>query len=161
MIKHRNSMNAGMSLLDKLIDHNPETAIDVAYPLTDKAIVQGLIRDVEALLNSRTSWLKLDPSLSELAGSIVGYGLPDFSSMPFSSKDGQQYLREIVRTTLLDFEPRFKHVSVEIVSNNDNLDRILRLRITARYYVDNEVQELILDSEVEPVSLGIKLSEPV
>ncbi len=160
MTKHRDSMSAGISLLDKLIDHNPETAIDVAYPLTSKAIVQGLIRDVEALLNSKASWLKLDPSLSELGGSIIGYGLPDFSSMPFSSKDGQQYLREIVRTTLLDFEPRFKHVSVEIVSNLDNLDRILRLRITARYYIDNQAQELVLDSEVEPVSLGIKLSEP-
>ncbi len=160
MTKHRDSMSAGISLLDKLIDHNPETAIDVAYPLTSKAIVQGLIRDVEASLNSMASWLKLDPSLSELGRSIIRYGLPDFSSMPFSSKDGQQYLREIVRTTLLDFEPRFKHVSVEIVSNLDNLDRILRLRITARYYIDNQAQELVLDSEVEPVSLGIKLSEP-
>lgn len=161
MSSHRAPVSVGMSLLDKLIDHQPESRVESGFPLSHQGIVQGLIRDVEALLNSRTNWLKLDYSLRELSCSILNYGLPDFSSMPFSSKDGQQHLRKIVRQTLLDFEPRFSDVEVEIVSNKDELDRVLRLRITASYRIENKEQQLILDSEVEPVSLGIKLSEPV
>ncbi|GLQ70786.1 type VI secretion system baseplate subunit TssE [Vibrio penaeicida] len=158
-MEKRAHVSSGVSLLDKLIDHDPRNTADVHFPLNNQQIVRGLIRDVEALLNTRLSWVKVDNSLPELRQSLLTYGLPDFSSMPFSSKDGQQHLCKIVKDTLLEFEPRFKDVSVSIINDKDDVDRVLRLRISAVYELGQKHHELVLDSEVEPVSLGIKVSE--
>ncbi|MBD1556909.1 type VI secretion system baseplate subunit TssE [Vibrio sp. S9_S30] len=158
-MEKRAHVSSGVSLLDKLIDHDPRNSTDVHFPLNSQQIVRGLIRDVEALLNTRLSWVKVDNTLPELRKSLLTYGLPDFSSMPFSSKDGQQHLCKIVKDTLLEFEPRFKELSVSIINDKDDVDRVLRLRISAVYELGQKYHELVLDSEVEPVSLGMKVSE--
>ncbi|BCL70003.1 lysozyme [Vibrio nigripulchritudo] len=158
-MENRSHVGNSVSLLDKLIDLDPSTTVDTQFPLSNQQVVKGLIRDVEALLNTRLSWVKVDNDLPELRQSLLTYGLPDFSSMPFSSKDGQQHLCRIVRETILEFEPRFKEVLVAIIEDKEQLDRILRLRINAVYELGKKHHELVLDSEVEPVSLGITVSE--
>ncbi|EKO3564633.1 type VI secretion system baseplate subunit TssE [Vibrio metschnikovii] len=147
------------SLLDKLIDYDPDSSYDKLFPLTRHALMDSIRMDLEALLNSRISWLAMPDELGEIHNSILRYGLPDFSSMPFSSTDGQQILCSLVQKTIVQFEPRLSYVTVNIAEDKNPLDRILKLRIRAICIIDNTEQELVMDSEVEPVSLGIKLSK--
>lgn len=147
------------SLLDKLVDHDPSSSYDRYYPLTRQALMDSIRSDLEALLNSRISWLAVSEELREVHSSVLRYGLPDFSSMPFSSADGQQHLCRLVQETIVQFEPRLSSVSVTIAEDKNPLDRILKLRIRATCIIDSTEQELVMDSEVEPVSLGIKLSK--
>ncbi|ELR8704395.1 type VI secretion system baseplate subunit TssE [Vibrio vulnificus] len=146
------------SLMDKLTDSDPLSSIDRDFPLTRHALMDSLRRDLESLLNSRINWMTLSDELREIQTSILRYGLPDFSSMPFSSADGQQVLCQRVKETIQQYEPRLNYVSVVIAEDKNPIDRILKLRIKATCMIDNNEQELVMDSEVEPVSLGIKLS---
>ncbi|MCG3733393.1 type VI secretion system baseplate subunit TssE [Vibrio cincinnatiensis] len=154
-----NELSVMPSLLDKLVDYDPESHYDKYYPLTRHALMDSIRLDLEALLNSRINWQSLPEELRELSHSILRYGLPDFSSMPFSSADGQQFLCNLVQKTVIQFEPRLSYVTVSIAEDKNPLDRILKLRIRATCIIDGTEQELVMDSEVEPVSLGIKLSK--
>ncbi|WP_261858749.1 type VI secretion system baseplate subunit TssE [Photobacterium sanguinicancri] len=147
------------SLLDNLIDDTPEITTEQPITYSLQALKDSVRRDIEWLLNSRRSWLTWSKHLEELDISVMNYGLPDFSSMPFSSSDGRSYLCRIVEETITRFEPRFDAVFVTVLEDGAPEDRVLRLRIQAIFRVGTEQEELIFDSEVEPVSLGIKVEE--
>ncbi|MDO6498417.1 type VI secretion system baseplate subunit TssE [Photobacterium sanguinicancri] len=147
------------SLLDNLIDDTPEITTEQPITYSLQALKDSVRRDIEWLLNSRRSWLTWSKHLEELDISVMNYGLPDFSAMPFSSSDGRNYLCRIVEETITRFEPRFDAVFVTVLEDGAPEDRVLRLRIQAIFRVGTEQEELIFDSEVEPVSLGIKVEE--
>lgn len=147
------------SLLDRLIDDSPELGKDVIQPFTWKDMRHSVRRDLENLLNAKVSWLVWPKWCKELDCSIFAYGLPDFSAMPLSSTNGRQVLCRIIEETIRKFEPRFVDVTVTVVSEEQLLDRILRLRIYALFHATPEPEEVIFDSEVEPVCLGIRISE--
>ncbi|OZS41815.1 type VI secretion system baseplate subunit TssE [Photobacterium sanguinicancri] len=147
------------SLLDNLIDDTPEITTEQPITYSLQALKDSVRRDIEWLLNSRRSWLTWSKHLEELDISVMNYGLPDFSAMPFSSSDGRSYLCRIVEETITRFEPRFDAVFVTVLEDGAPEDRVLRLRIQAIFRVGTEQEELVFDSEVEPVSLGIKVEE--
>lgn len=120
---------------------------------------QSIRRDLEALLNSRLNWNTWPEWYTELDCSLFGYGLPDFSAMPLSSRDGRDKLCGIVEQAIRRFEPRFIVVSVKTINDEQPLDRILRLRIRAICQTDDNQIEMTFDSEVEPVCLGIRIAE--
>jgi type VI secretion system protein ImpF len=120
---------------------------------------QSIRRDLEALLNSKLHWDTWPEWYSELNHSLFSYGLPDFSSMPLSSQDGRERLCHIVAQAIRKFEPRFSQVSVKTITEDQPLDRVLRIRIQALCHADPEQIEMTFDSEVEPVCLGIKIPE--
>ncbi|WP_394144964.1 type VI secretion system baseplate subunit TssE [Vibrio atypicus] len=120
---------------------------------------RSIRHDIEALLNSKLHWHVWPEWYGELDRSLMTYGLPDFSSMPLSSQDGRDSLCRVVEQAIRTFEPRFVDVSVETLDKEQPLDRILKLRICAICMIDGEPEEVVFDSEVEPVCLGIKVSE--
>ena len=120
---------------------------------------QSIRRDLEALLNSKLHWHVWPEWYRELDQSLFSYGLPDFSSMPLSSQDGREKLCKIVEETIRKFEPRFIEVSVKTLSDEQPLDRVMSIRIYAICHSNSEPEEMIFDSEVEPVCLGIKIAE--
>lgn len=146
------------SLLDKLIDNDPHLREDKDFPLGQQALVDNLLRDLESMLNSSIGWTEISDDLREVKSSILNYGLPDFSSMPYSSKQGQDQLCEIVRDAILEFEPRLESPNVSILDEKSAVDRTLRLKISATCLIGNNTHEVTFNSEVEPVSLGMKLS---
>lgn len=148
------------SILDRLIDDEPEVQDS---PQRTDGISLSLLksyvrRDIEALLNARIQWHTWPSQYSELATSCLSYGLPDFSSMVVSSHEGRAALCEKVRDAILRFEPRFIEVEV-LVDEELPLNRVLNLRINALLYADPEPEYISFNSEVEPVSLGMKIYE--
>ncbi|WDE01186.1 MULTISPECIES: type VI secretion system baseplate subunit TssE [Thalassomonas] len=150
-----------VSLLDKLIDDNPEQP-DIREGHRGVSLEQiraNVRRDLENLLNAKVPWQTWPECYRELDNSLVNYGLQDFSSMAVGSLEGRQLLCQKVADAIKRFEPRFIEVEVETVDNEQPLDRILRLRINALLYADPEPEYISFDSEVEPVNLGMKVQE--
>ncbi|ELR64598.1 Putative protein ImpF [Photobacterium marinum] len=147
------------SILDRLLDDDPESTREVSRVFHWREMRQSVRRDLENLLNARISWLVWPDWWSELDHSLLTYGLPDFSAMPLSSVDGRDELCRVIEETIRKFEPRFTDVAVSVISEEQPLDRILRLRIHALLRADPEPEEVFFDSEVEPVCLGIRVRE--
>lgn len=141
-----------LSLLDRLLDDGAVRP-SVAY------IRQSVRRDLEALLNTRRSWLPCPAIFRELPKSVLGYGLPDFTVMELSTQEGRQWLCDEVQRTIIRFEPRLTRVKVAMKDGATPLDRLLRLRIDAVLLVDPIPQPVAFDSELEPVSLSVTLQE--
>ena len=156
MIESKQSLKA--SILDRLIDDEPE--IQESPQRTDgislSQLKNSVRRDMEALLNARIQWHTWPSQYTELATSCLSYGLPDFSSMSVSSHEGRLVLCEKVRDAILRFEPRFIEVEV-LVDEELPINRVLNLRINALLYPEPEF--ISFNSEVEPVSLGMKIFE--
>lgn len=146
------------SLLDKLIDSDPSTKDERDFPASRADLLGGLLRDLESMLNSRIGWEELDVDLPELRDSIPSYGLPDFSSMPYSSKEGQKRLCTTVHRAIKDFEPRLTNPRVRISDTTNTIDRALRLEISATCLIDKDIHEVRFNSDIEPVNLCVKLS---
>ncbi|GAL04539.1 type VI secretion system baseplate subunit TssE [Photobacterium aphoticum] len=147
------------SLLDRLLDDAPENTQVTSRPFTWRDMRHSVRRDLENLLNAKVHWYVWSEHYPELNCSLLSYGLPDFSSMSLGSKDGRQVLCQIIEDTIRKFEPRFSDVAVSVVGDEQPLDRILRLRIHALFHATSEPEEVIFDSEVEPVCLGIRINE--
>ena len=150
-----------MSLLDRLIDDAPglkdpgrqRRGFDL------KALRQSVRRDLENLLNTRVQWHVWPESYSELPQSLLNYGLPDFSVMVVDSIEGRQQLCRAVEQCIRRFEPRFVEVEVSLADEEQNIERVLRLRIQALLYADPEPEHITFDSEVEPVHLGLTIRD--
>ncbi len=141
-----------MSLLDRLAEG------DDGRP-TLARIRQSVRRDLEWLLNARRSWLTLEGAGKELATSVLGFGLPDFTIMELSTDEGRQWLCDEVKQAINRFEPRLTRVQVSMRDTGAPLDRQLRLRIDAVLLVDPVPEPVSFDSEVEPVTLAVTLQE--
>ncbi|KLV03737.1 lysozyme [Photobacterium aquae] len=148
------------SLLDRLLDDAPENMANTNRPFTWRDMRHSVRRDLENLLNAKVHWHVWSKYYPELNCSLFSYGLPDFSAMPLSSLDGRQALCHIIEDTIRKFEPRFADVAVTVVGDDEPVDRILRLRIHALFHATPEAEEVTFDSEIEPICLGIRISEP-
>ncbi|MGF1725742.1 type VI secretion system baseplate subunit TssE [Photobacterium nomapromontoriensis] len=147
------------SLLDRLLDDSPESSVNSHRTFTWRDMRHSVRRDLENLLNAKVHWYVWPKYYSELDCSLFAYGLPDFSAMPVGSKDGRQELCQIIEETIRKFEPRFADVAVTVIGDEQPIDRILRLRIHALFHATPETEEVIFDSEIEPICLGIRISE--
>ncbi len=146
------------SLLDKLIDTDPMAKEDRDFPASRTDLLTGLLRDLESMLNSRIGWKSIKEDLLEVRYSILNYGLPDFSSMPYSSQEGQKQLCDAVYHAIKYFEPRLTDPVVRISDTKNGIDRTLRLEISATCLIDQDLHEVRFNSEIEPVNLCVKLS---
>jgi len=141
-----------MNLLDRL-------AADSNARATVATIRQSVRRDLEALLNTRRSWLVIPPELRELRQSVLGYGLPDFTVLDLATEDARQWLCDEVRETIVRFEPRLTRVSVTSEEGDEPLDRTMHLRIDAILLVEPVPEAVAFRSDVEPVNLSMTLQE--
>jgi type VI secretion system protein ImpF len=103
-------------------------------------------RELERLLNTRCSIpLHL---LGEEERSVVNYGIPDFSSLSPHNADDHTLIASIVGQTITAFEPRLRHVRVE-VGPAFSAESALWLNINA---------ELVVGMFSEPVSFPLTLN---
>jgi type VI secretion system protein ImpF len=124
-------MNIQTSILDRLIDHEPEVSHEtVQHRLADiRAIKQSVIRDVENLLNTRRKIFPVPEEFREVNNSLFVYGLPDFSSLNPRSPQVKQMLRRDIEQTVARFERRLKNIKVQ-VEMSDKMEQKIRFRIT-------------------------------
>ncbi len=112
---------------------------------------EGLRRDLEALLNTRHRLLSLPVELDALDGSLLDYGLDDFTNESHASEGFRDEFVESVERLLRRFEPRLGRFEVKVLTDSDQLDRTLRFRITGVVTLAGSSHELQFDSHVDPV----------
>lgn len=149
------------SILDRLVDNDPGNAMDADIDQHQKLkdLRQSVRRDLVNLLNTRMRIVEPDEKYSELKHSLLNYGLPDLATINITNIDRRKQFVQHLEQLLLEFEPRFKTVSVIYQENSDNVDRTLRFRIDATLYADPSPEVVIFDSVLEPVSRIVNVEE--
>jgi type VI secretion system protein ImpF len=128
-----NSRSYQPSVLDRLID--AESAGTAAQPgYTEKQMVAAVKRDLQDLLNTRQTGPEF-PDTSELRGSILTFGLPDFTSFNGVTPAQRKLLTDAIADAITRFEPRLQDVEVTRVEAEDDKSLKLQFKITARLSV--------------------------
>jgi type VI secretion system protein ImpF len=154
MIDSRDTHVPGASLLDRLLDDEPELSRESARGREQalRELKQAVHRDLENLLNSRHSFLNWAPALKELNQSLLNYGLADVTGSVLSTTKEREDFCRTLQGVLRRYEPRFKNVTVRLLGNAAPLDRTLRFRIDALLRVDPAPEPIVFDSMLEPAS---------
>lgn len=139
------------SLLDRLIDEDPERSTDP--PQSQGRVLERIKvsvgRDLQNLLNTRcraTSWPE---GFVYLDQSLCAYGIPDCVGINTGSIEKREELRSDILRAVETFEPRLRHVSVEVSENSDPTDRTLRFRIDGELWVNPFRQNVVYDSDLD------------
>jgi type VI secretion system protein ImpF len=111
----------------------------------------ALKRDLEWLLNTRKPPLPELAEWPEARNTVINYGLPDISSLAFSSSLDQSALRAAIEGCVRNFEPRLMDVRVTLESA-DTVDRRLRFHIEGNMKLDPAPEEITFDTVLELAS---------
>ncbi|AMV23268.1 Anti-adapter protein IraD [Gemmata sp. SH-PL17] len=140
------------SVLDRLLDDEP--GVSTEPPRNRSQLLRELKlsvrRDIESLLNARRRNVTLPPGLSELANSLLTYGVPDFSGAGPATEDQRNAFCRMLETVLVQGEPRLLRVGVSLAGDVDTADRTLRFRIDALLRADPAPEPVVFDSTLEP-----------
>jgi type VI secretion system protein ImpF len=147
--KPRVDPNQGLmpSLLDRLMDPDSGgTAWRPGYGV--EQMVQAVQRDLEDLLNTRQSHVGLSEEYREVHNSIVGYGLPDITSLNAISPQQRQEIGRILEAVIERFEPRLRDVRATLMEEGDGKERTVRFRLEARLCLE-PAPEVAFDTILE------------
>ena len=126
---------------DKIWKRRRET---VSYSI--RQMKEHVARDLSALLNTRREMLtELPEEYTELRGTILEYGLPDFTAFSLSNVSDQKRIRRGVESAIAAFEPRLKSVRVSL-DLPKQYDQTLRFRIDALLLVDPTPEPVTFDA---------------
>lgn len=138
----------GQSVIDRLMNDDPKFKSDVA--LTASASLRqfknGLRRDLEWLLNTRSIADRPPKEFKELNRSVYVYGFPDLSSFSSANPKDRERLNEAIQNVVRLFERRIADARVVLLDDGDS-SHTLRFRI----------EGLLRIEPMEPVSFDTVL----
>ncbi|MEW6381900.1 MAG: type VI secretion system baseplate subunit TssE [bacterium] len=132
-----NRQNIQASILDRLIDYEPEVTQEPVQRQV-LSIEQGkaaVIRDLENLLNTKSIVISIPPVYRQVSRSVLVYGVRDFTSQNPKSIAVKKQLRQNLEETIARFEPRLRNVTVQVEGSTGN-ERSVRFRITGLLILD-------------------------
>jgi type VI secretion system protein ImpF len=155
----RGGRAAQASLLDRLIDADPEQLHDAPVSATETVsqLRRSVHRDVEALLNARRPWRSVPDSFPVLRLSPLGFGIPDFTAGAFNDRRQREILRAEIEDTIRRFEPRLVQVQVQLAEEDGQLRTTLHLRIDAMLRMDPAPEPIIFDTMVDTTTADVVL----
>jgi type VI secretion system protein ImpF len=143
-----------LSVLDRLIDE--ETRISSEAPLNRTRSVRilrdGVRRDLEWILNTRSIAVPPDPALRELNRSLYMFGLPDFTGYALASAGDQAKLVRQLQNALKLFEPRLAKVRLIPLDPAATPTRTFRFRIEALLLMDPTPEHISFDTVLQLTS---------
>jgi type VI secretion system protein ImpF len=150
-----------LSLLDRLIDEAPDQVQDPPLSAAEamEVLRSSAQRDLQALLNTRRRWRSWAPELTELARSVIGYGIPDFSTGALADGARRARLCNEIEETIRRFEPRFASVKVTEIRRQDALDMRLRLRIEALLHAEPAPEPIAFEGTINAATAEVTLRE--
>jgi len=135
-----------------LIDDAPDQPRDPPLSASESMITlrNSVRRDLEALLNARRTWRSWPSTMTELATSPVGFGIPDFGAAAFNDRRQREALRLEIEETIRRFEPRFLSIKVALGDMDAGLESTLRLRIEAVLHAEPAPEAVTFDTLLDP-----------
>jgi len=139
------------SVLDRLIDANPDNAVEppLTWAQSVRELKRGLRRDLEWLLNTRRIVVPAPAGMTELEQSLYHYGLPDITSASSESTDTRNWLRRQVEETIRVFEPRLTDVHVSVEAVGDLARREVRFVVEALLQMEPSPGQVVFDTVLE------------
>lgn len=120
---------------------------ETAYTLPE--LRRSVSRDLQALLNTRRELLEeLRPEFKELQGSLLNYGLPDFTAMSLLNPKDRKKVRRVIEQTINTFEPRLRSVEVT-VDVPGGYQQALHFRIEALLDIDPDPEPVTFDAVLQ------------
>ena len=143
-----------LSLLDRLLDEAPDQPQDRALsgPEAMEALRRGIRRDLQALLNTRRRWRSWPAELTELEQSVIGYGIPDFSTGSLADAARRARLCAEIEETIRRFEPRIRPGSVRVRARESREDQAvptLVFDIHGELWAQPVPQQLFLETAID------------
>jgi type VI secretion system protein ImpF len=153
MSRFDNEIRITPSVLDRLLDERPEETREApANRQTSLRLLKLAVkRDLEWLLNTRSSPQGVPEGLTEVARSLSVYGLPDFTTATIKNLADQNRLRQAVEQAVRTFEPRLEGVEVTLDTTSE-ADRSMRFRIDARLKIDPAPEPVTFDTTLKLMS---------
>jgi type VI secretion system protein ImpF len=145
----RHQAGVTLSLLDRLIDQQPESHAEPPVSSWEqlREFKRSLCRDLSALLNTRRAEEDFDPAYTEATNSLLSFGIVDFTSYNLKSGAEQDQVRRSIERAIRQFEPRLARVSVTL-EEPDPLRPVLQFQIEA---------SLRIGPSDEPVTFDVAL----
>jgi type VI secretion system protein ImpF len=136
------------SLLDRLVSEPGRSRRASGQQLSE--VVASVSRDLQQLLNSRTTWQSVAGRHKQLDRSLFTYGLPDFGGVAWGDYEARALLQKLIESTLAHHEPRLRNIRVTFPKEaGDGTDRTLRFRIQAELRVEPLVEPVAFDAVQE------------
>jgi type VI secretion system protein ImpF len=111
-----------------------------------RQLKDDVARDLMALLNSRRELQAGAPEeFQELKGSLLEYGVPDFTAYSLVSAADRRRISREVEQAISQFEPRLKAPRV-VLEPQQKFDQVLRFRIEALLQMDPAVEPVTFDA---------------
>jgi type VI secretion system protein ImpF len=149
------------SLLDRLSESGPSPAAGSGRRYQVLAeLRQAVRRDLENLLNARWRCTEAADVPAALQGSLVNYGLPDFSSGSSHAAQEPDLVYAAVKEAIERFEPRLRDVRVRAAGGQQGIDRTLRFHIEAVLCAEPWQEAVRFNTVLEPIT-GMVTVKPV
>ena len=142
------------SLLDRLTDDDPTSKTESSDKrvLNKQQLKQGVLRDLQWLLNASRPSPKTFAKYPYVQKSVLNYGLPALAGETADSI-GQADLQEAVKDAIRWFEPRIDADTLDIraVSGRSYLDahNVLELQVRGTVWAQPTPLELILRTSMD------------
>ncbi len=132
-----------------------EAYVDVIYRLRKaqptysvRQLKDDVARDLAALLNSRQELQQGVPeAFKELRGSLLEFGVPDFTAYSLSSSEDRKRIRREVEQAIAQAEPRLKSVRVSL-ETEEKYSQVLRFRIECLLRVESFTEAVTFDASL-------------
>jgi type VI secretion system protein ImpF len=140
-------------LLDRLFDDEPRRRSESREEkiISVKRFREGVKRDIEWLLNSKSRFYDLDDIQSEVRTSVLNYGIRDFTGLS-SENLSLRTLENVIYDSLVIYEPRLisDELVVKAVGSSSALSQInaLSFEISGKIWAEPLPQDFILRTEV-------------
>lgn len=145
------------SLFDKLFEDLPSAV--VRRRLSLEQVIDGVARDLEALLNTR---VVVDDSMHTdfpLAGhSVIGFGLMDFAALNLVSVHDRRRICSAIEAAIDAYEPRLKEVRVELEHGHKMVNGLL-FSIHAMLSVSLAEERVAFDATLRPTCLQYSVNQ--
>jgi type VI secretion system protein ImpF len=123
------------SLLDRLLDDRPQVSVEPASQrLSSLADYKAsIVRDLETLVNTRQSLVVSElhsDRFKSLHGTILTYGMPDFTSKGVLNPEDRSQIQRQLETAIATGDRRFRSVKVQLLAQQTG-QRMLTFRVDA------------------------------
>lgn len=139
------------SLLDRLLDDRPfqtaEPAVQRTCSLAEYKA--SIVRDLEVLVNTRQSLVAAElAGFSQLGGSILEYGMPDFISRSVLDPHDRRLIQQQLERAISTGDRRFRRVRVQLLAQQ-NGHRMLTFRVDAVLRLQDISRQVSFDAVLQ------------
>jgi type VI secretion system protein ImpF len=142
-----------LSILDRLLDREPANRNEAALSRSQSVrLLKGALRrDLEWLLNTRRIADDILESYPDLAKSVYGFGLPDFTSFSFANVKDRGRLLRALESAIRNFEPRLTSVKVVPLetATEGGAKKLLRFQIEGLLKMDPAPERVSFDTVLQ------------